>query len=67
MKKRLLNNLQIVKCRKCGKEITTLVNPIYSTKEVQDEYAGLCSDCISQKDYFKMLYKQGECIAKGGK
>ncbi|WP_442852231.1 DUF2688 domain-containing protein [Butyrivibrio sp. WCD3002] len=59
------NNIkQLVKtrCRRCGKELYTLANPINGSLETMHKYQGICRDCISNKENLEMLMDIGKDI-----
>jgi len=40
--------IKTIKCKGCGKLITTLINPIFATDAMQKKYAGYCSGCMPE-------------------
>ncbi|MBR2555142.1 MAG: DUF2688 domain-containing protein [Aeriscardovia sp.] len=49
------NLLRSTKCKSCGKELTTLINPIFSSKETMQKYQGICSACMSNQEHHEMM------------
>jgi len=49
------NLLRVTKCKSCGKELTTLINPIFSSKETMQKYQGICSSCMSKQEHHEMM------------
>lgn len=57
------NNLYITKCKRCGKEITTMFKPIYTSNETMQKYQGICSSCMSETEYTQMLFSMNNDIS----
>ena len=47
--------LKITKCKRCGREIATLTEPIYSSEETMKKWQGICSRCVTDKEAFEMM------------
>lgn len=64
----MINNLYVTKCKRCGKEITSLKRPIFSSGATMAKYAGICAGCMSDKEQFEMLLAMNTDISrKAGK
>lgn len=45
---RYIRRIKTVKCKGCGKPITTMIDPFLATKEMQEKYARYCSECMPE-------------------
>ena len=58
------NNLYITKCKRCGKEITTMAKPIYTNDATMKKYQGICSSCMSDKEQMEMMLSMNNDIKR---
>ncbi|MEE3344469.1 MAG: DUF2688 domain-containing protein [Bacilli bacterium] len=47
--------LKETKCKRCGKIIYTLAQPIFSSNETMHKYQGICASCMSEQERFHMM------------
>lgn len=47
--------LEKIKCKRCGREIVTLAEPIHSSSNTMRKYRGICSRCMTDKEAFEMM------------
>ncbi len=71
MKRRTSRRPQLVtmSCKRgCGKTITTLSRPIYSTAEDFERYSGICENCLTEEELADingpMLHRIGQNIVR---
>lgn len=38
-------------CRRCGQTIATLDRPIFASKSIYNQYAGICGDCFTPEEH----------------
>ena len=58
------NNLYITKCKRCGKEITTMTKPIYTSDATMKKYQCICSSCMSDKEQMEMMLSMNNDIKR---
>lgn len=54
--------LRVTKCKRCGKEISTLDKPIHTNKAIQQKYAGVCANCMSDKEKAEMYFAMNDAV-----
>ena len=52
------------KCKRCGKSISTLTAPIYSSVATMKKWQGICSSCATEKEKFQMMLEMNGDIQK---
>jgi len=58
--KRRKPRITYMNCPRCGKKVTTLVDPIHSSRQTQKIYQGICSDCIRPDEEKNMLNEMAD-------
>jgi RNase P subunit RPR2 len=53
-------------CKRCNKPITTLINPIFSSRETQAKFSRICERCITPAEQIQLLRETGENISNQG-
>lgn len=43
------------KCKRCGKRITSLTAPIYSSAATMAKWSGICAGCMTEKEKFQLM------------
>lgn len=55
--------LQTIACRRgCGRLLSSLIRPIYSSAATHAKYAGICGQCMSEKEKTEMLTRQAQDV-----
>lgn len=55
------------KCRRCGKRVTTLKTPIWSSAATMAKWSGICAGCISEKEKLQMLLDMNDDVKRRSK
>lgn len=42
-------------CKRCGKKISTMTSPIYSSISTMNKWHKICSNCITEKEKIQMM------------
>lgn len=48
-----------IRCKKCGKPITTTNRSIYGAEDLKAKYGELCCDCVSVEEKARINYDLG--------
>ena len=61
------NRIAYAPCRRCGKILASLIQPIYSSKSTQNKYQFICERCMSNEEKAAMQNEtlQTICEKKG--
>lgn len=58
------NLFKVTRCKNCGKMLTTLIDPIYSSYETMQKYQGICSACMSKQEHHEMMLAMNSDIER---
>lgn len=59
-----MNNLYVTKCKRCGKEITSMRKPIYTSNDTMNKYKEICSGCMTEKEQMEMMLAMNNDIRR---
>lgn len=51
----MVSRIKTIKCKRCGREISTMVSPIHSSISTMNKYQGICSNCMTEEEKFNMM------------
>lgn len=50
------------KCKRCGKQIASMSQPVYSSQATMNKWRGICKDCVSDAERFQMMQDMNEDV-----
>ncbi len=56
--------LTTIKCKRCGKEISTLTKPLHSSTKTMNKWRGICQNCITEKEMALMMLDMNDDVKK---
>ena len=57
-------NIYTTNCKRCGKKITTMSQPIYTSNSTMKKYQGICSGCMTDKEEREMMFAMNRDIQR---
>ncbi len=56
------SKFKIIKCPRCGKNVTTITSPITGAIEAYNKFKGICSQCVTPQEEMEILNAQAKAI-----
>lgn len=60
----VLEMLTTCKCKRCGKELLTMVCPIHSSTATMHKYQGICRNCMTETEFAEMMLSMNEDVSR---